>query len=122
MRRLARVAGVLLVLSAMPAAAGAQSVRGIVLDQTGLPLPGAAVQLFTGSIPVSSVPTEADGSFVIDEELPGDTVMASLDGFETVRVPRADAARIVLSIARAVETTTVVAPLSAPSSPTTTLL
>jgi len=122
MRRLARVAGALLVLCAMPAAAFAQRVRGVVLDQTGLPLPGAAVQLLNGSVPVSSVPTAADGSFVIDEKLPGDTVAASLDGFETARVPRAEAARIVLSIARAVETTTVVAPLTAPSSPTTTLL
>jgi hypothetical protein len=34
----------------------------------------------------------------------------SLDGFETARVARQDAARIVLSIAHAVETTTVVAP------------
>src|ERR1700680_1634375 len=100
MRRLARAAGALLLLSsAMPAAAWAQSVRGVVLDQTGLPLPGAAVQLLDGSIPVASVPTEPDGSFVIDAALPGDTVMASLDGFETARVPRAEAARIVLAIA-----------------------
>jgi hypothetical protein len=122
MRRLVRVVGALLLLSAVPAAAWAQRVHGVVLDQTGLPLPGAAVQLLNGSVPVSSVPTAADGSFVIDDKLPGDTVMASLDGFETARVPRAEAARIVLSIARAVETTTVVAPLIAPSSPTTTLL
>src|SRR3984893_2469527 len=122
MRRLARVAGALMVLLTMPAAAWAQSVRGVVLDQTGLPLPGAAVQLLDGSNPVASVPTEADGSFVIDERLPGETGTASVDGFETASVPRAEAARIVLSIARAVETTTVVAPLIAPSSPTTTLL
>jgi hypothetical protein len=122
MRRLARVASALLALTAMPAAAGAQSVRGVVLDQTGLPLPGAAVQLLDGSTPVVSVPTEGDGSFVINASLPGDTVVASLNGFETTRVPRAEAARIVLSIARAAETTTVVAPLIAPSSPTTTLL
>jgi hypothetical protein len=122
MRRLARVASALLALTAMPAAASAQSVRGVVLDQTGLPLPGAAVQLLNGSNPVASVPTERDGSFVIDASLPGDTVVASMDGFETARVPRAEAGRIVLSIAHAAETTTVVAPLIAPSSPTTTLL
>src|SRR6202011_4030887 len=75
-----------------------------------------------GSDPVVSGPSREEGGFFIDEQLPGDTVMASLDGFETARIPRAEAARIVLSIARAVETTTVVAPLNAPSSPTTTLL
>jgi hypothetical protein len=122
MRRLVRVAGAVLALTAMPAALWAQSIRGIVLDQTGLPLPGAAVHLLNGSIPVASLATEADGSFVIDAGLPGDTVVASLEGFETMRVPRTEAARIVLPIARALETTTVVAPVAAPSSPTTTLL
>src|SRR5258708_28321516 len=47
-----------------------------------------------------------------------------MDGFETARVQRDSGAKIVLSIGRAQETTTVIAltPTRAPSSPTTSLL
>jgi hypothetical protein len=96
----------------------AQSLHSIVVDQTGLPLPGVVVQLLDDGVPVASLTTGPDGSFDIGATLPGRTVVASLDGFETARVARQDAARIVLAIARTAETTTVVAPALPSSSPT----
>src|SRR6267378_8672741 len=122
MKRMALLGGALLALTSIPAETVAQTVRGIVLDQTGLPLPGATLQLFNGSTLIASVTTGADGSFAIENTLVGDAVTVSLDGFEPVRLPRGDAGRIVLQIAHARETTTVVAPTLAPSSPTTPLL
>lgn len=119
---MARAVALMLALATFPAATSAQSAHGLVLDQTGLALPGAIVQLLDGSLVVASVTTGGDGSFVIDDALPGDTITASLDGFEPARVPRVEADRIVLAIARATETTTVVAPSIAPSSPTAPLL
>ncbi len=88
------------------------------MDQTGLPLPGVTVQLLDGAAIVASFTTGPDGGFEIGPELQGDTVVASLDAFETARVARQDATRIVLSIAHAVETTTVVAPELPSASPT----
>lgn len=102
--------------------AAAQSVRGVVVDQTGLPLPGVEVQLVDGSTLVRALVTRADGTFDIDVSLRGTTVVASLEGFETTRVNRADAVRIVLPLARTTETTTVVAPTVAPSPLTTAAL
>ena len=78
--------------------AAAQSVRGVVVDQTGLPLPGVEVQLVDGSTLVRALVTRADGTFDIDVSLRGTTVVASLEGFETTRVNRADAVRIVLPV------------------------
>src|SRR5215831_9072774 len=88
-----------------PALADEQG-QGVVVDQTGLPLPGATVQLLRGTEVVTSITTAGDGTFAIDPALKGDTLAVSLDGFETARVER-DSARIVLSIGRATETTTV---------------
>ena len=122
MRPLLQLAVAALAFAALSASASAQGVRGVVLDQTGLPLPGATVELFDGATLVTSLTTEADGTFLIDAAIAGDAVAASLDGFETTRVPRHDAARITLNIAHAVESTTVVAPAVAPSSPTENLL
>jgi len=104
------------------ARAGEQG-QGVVVDQTGLPLPGATVQLLRGTEVVTSITTAGDGTFAIDPALKGDTLAVSLDGFETARVER-DSARIVLSIGRATETTTVIAmaPTLTPASPTTSLL
>jgi hypothetical protein len=109
--------------SSRPAAAD-QTGQGVVIDQTGLPLPGATVQLFLATDVVTTVVTEGDGTFAIDPALKGDTLVVSMDGFETARVQRDSGARIVLSIGRAQETTTVIAltPTLAPSSPTTSLL
>ena len=88
------------------------------MDQTGLPLPGAVVELLDGTAISGSWTTGTEGEFAIDAALPGSTVVASLSGFETARVARPDAGRIVLSIAHAAETTTVVAPVLPSSSPT----
>lgn len=99
-----------------------QGQRGTVVDQTGLALPGAIVQLLNGAEIVASITSGPDGTFVLDPSLPGDTVAASLDGFETTRVPRAQAGTIVLSIARTTETTTVTAPVAVASSPTAAVL
>ena len=99
--------GVLLVLGAA-SLAWAQHVQGVVVDQTGLPLPGATVQLMNGRTVVHTVVTQRDGSFTFDGALTGAAITASLDGFETTTVPRAEVVRVVLAVGRAAETTTVV--------------
>lgn len=125
--RVRPVAAALLVaalVAAGGAIAAAQTGRGVVVDQTGLPLPGATVQLLRGTDVVTTVVTEGDGTFAIDPALRGDTIVVTLDGFETTRVARDSGAKIVLSIGRATEETTVIAlaPTLTPASPTTTLL
>src|SRR3954471_11364228 len=95
---------------AVPALAQPQShPRGVVLDQTNLPLPGVRVDVFRGDQVIQSTVTAGDGTF---ELLPGpatDMVEATLEGFETIRVPRAAADRIVLAIGHATDVTEVVA-------------
>jgi carboxypeptidase family protein len=130
MRDLARRRSFLVLLIAMfgslavAAAAAQPPSRGTVVDQTGLPLPGATVQLVRGADVVTTLTTAGDGTFALDPTLEGETIVVSLDGFETARVERASAATIVLSIGRAAETTTVTAtvPTLTPASPTTALL
>jgi hypothetical protein len=125
MGRLARMVGLVFAVAATPApgtAQEAQSVRGVVVDQTGLPLPGATVNLLDGATVVATLTTGPDGTFFIDAALAGNVVLASLQGFEETRVGRGEAARIVLLIARAVETTTVIAPAGDASPPTAQLL
>lgn len=99
---------VLFVTLGMAQGAWAQHVQGVVVDQTGLVLPGATVQLMNGKIVVKTVVTQTDGAFTFDSSLPGSTITASLDGFETTTVARAEVLRIVLAIGRATEATTVV--------------
>ena len=105
MRRMTLLGGALLALTSIPAETVAQTVHGIVVGQTGLPLPGATLQLFNGSTLITSVTTGADGSFEIENTLVGDAVTVSLDGFEPALVPLGEAGRIVLQIAHATETT-----------------
>lgn len=107
--------------AATPAAAQ-QPVRGVVLDQTGLPIPGATVAVFDGVLHVASVSTGPDGTFNIDAGVPGDTLVVSLEGFETERVDRREAQRVVLQIGRVSGSTTVSARSAAPASPTEELL
>ncbi|HTK29228.1 MAG TPA: TonB-dependent receptor [Vicinamibacterales bacterium] len=96
-------------LSAVPArAAGAQQ-RGVVVDQTGLPLPGAHIDIRRDGAVVASLDTGMDGGFNLPETRPDDVLEISLDGFETAHVKPADAARVVLLLARATATTEVVA-------------
>ena len=122
MVRLSRTVGLILALAAVSVPALAQGVRGVVLDQTGLPLPGATVQVLDGASVMTTLTTAPDGTFVIDAELGGDVVVASMHGFEDARVTRADAAKITLLIARAAESTTVVATSGEPAAPSAPLL
>src|SRR5471032_584900 len=118
-------AGLAIALLALPHATfatGAQSSIGVVLDQTGLPLPGAMVELLDGPRVVTHVSTDGEGRFVFDATLPGQTIAVSLSGFEPVHVPRGQALRIVMALASAADSATVVASTFAPGSPLTPLL
>jgi hypothetical protein len=110
--------GILSVLSLVARPAAADELRGIVFDQTSSPLPGVTVQLLDGVSVVASTTTSGDGSFALQSPGPGVRVRASLKGFETLTVPVADAARIVLPLARATETTDVTATTVGADSPT----
>jgi len=114
-----RLALLVLLIAGMAHSARAQAVNGVIVDQTGLPLPGATVQLLNGRTVVKTVVTGGDGSFSFDSHLPGSSVTASLDGFQPATVARSAAARIVLVIAHAAETTTVVGSALAPAPPAT---
>ena len=99
----------LFVWLAAAAVAGAQPGRAVVLDQTNLPLPGVRVDVYRSGQVIQSTVTAGDGTF---ELLPGpaaDVVEATLEGFETTRVPRSAADKIVLAIAHTTDVTEVVA-------------
>lgn len=96
-------------LLSFPALARAQATSGVVVDQTGLPLPGVQIDVTRGTEPVTSTVSGADGTFSIQTVRPDDTVNLVLDGFEPAHVPVSRAARIVLEVAHATESTTVVA-------------
>src|SRR5712691_12240455 len=125
-RRLTRTAAVsaLLVACALiPRAAAAQPLRGVVVDQTGLPLPGATVQLRNGDVVIATVATGPDGTFAFEPPATGPTVTVSLDGFETSVVRSSEAERIVLALARVTETATVIGTSEAATAvPTTSTL
>ena len=109
------------VLSIGSGEAAGQTPRDTVVDQTGSALPGATVQLLDGTTVIATVTTDGDGSFAFDPNLAGTIVVVSLNGFESARLPRANAARVMLALARTTETTTVVAPIGGGSSPTEAL-
>ena len=117
---MARLGAVLtLCLLVLPSSVFAwQRHRVTVVDQTGLPLPGVTIQVFDGDHLVSEFLTESDGSFELQSSGDDAVVQASLTGFESVRVLGRDADRIVLALARATETTSVVAPAAVEASPT----
>ena len=92
------------------AAALAQTMSGVVVDQTGLPLPGVQIEVRHGDAVESSTVSGSDGTFAFTRPTDADdVVVASLDGFEPARVPIAKAGRITLEIAHATESTEVVA-------------
>jgi hypothetical protein len=80
---------VLLMLSMVAAAAEAQTsvaVRGVVVDQTGAPLPGVIVEFTQTSQAIRSVTTDADGSYRIEAASPGPGELTlRLVNFSTVR-------------------------------------
>ncbi|HMD35478.1 MAG TPA: carboxypeptidase-like regulatory domain-containing protein, partial [Vicinamibacterales bacterium] len=100
---------VLLALALSWTAAQAQQ-RLVVVDQTGLPLPGAHVDVRRGDQIVASLDTGQDGGFALPELQADDVIEISLDGFETAKVPASSHGdRVILALARATETTEVVA-------------
>src|SRR6266516_1569880 len=109
-RRLCRLLTACLFAIAVPIAAAAQAIRGVVVDQTDLPLPGVTIQVLDAGTIAATVVTGPDGSFSIDAAARGNVLVVALDGFEPQRLSRSEASRIVLQIARAAESTTVVAP------------
>jgi hypothetical protein len=99
-----------LLLMATAQLAGAQpTTRGVILDQTNLPLPGVRIEVSRGAQVVQSTVTGGDGSFELLPGPPTDMVEAALEGFETTRVARSAADKIVMAIARATDVTNVVA-------------
>jgi hypothetical protein len=102
--------------------AQADELRGIVVDQTSSPLVGATVELLEGDSVTTSTTTAGDGGFTLESSRPGGDVRASLKGFEPATVPWADAARIVLPLARTTESTDVTATVAGTDSPTSALV
>src|SRR5471030_1643240 len=86
----------------------AQPARAVVVDQTGLPLPGVRIEVYRGDDIVQSLTTEGDGGFTLAPGRADDIVSAVLEGFETARVPRSAVDKIVLKLAGAQEVTNVV--------------
>jgi hypothetical protein len=98
-----------LIVLGLPALAFSQTTSGVVIDQTGLPLPGVQIEVTRGTTVVSTTVSGADGTFSIPAGAADDIVNLTLDGFEPGHVPISRAARIVLEVAHATESTTVVA-------------
>src|SRR5262249_35023270 len=106
------LAGFALVATAavlIPAAAAAQTLRGLVVDQTGLPLPGVRIDVERNGEVIQSVTTDSDGSFELSAAGEHDVVVAVLPGFETTRVSPAQIGRIVMPLAHATDVTEVTA-------------
>lgn len=105
----------LLFLSLVSTPAFSQVASGMVVDQTGLPLPGVTLRVFDDGVLVVELTSAPDGTFAIPAT--GAFVVASLDGFEETRVTLADATRIVLQLAGTMESTTVTATAESSASP-----
>src|SRR5258707_14250001 len=104
------VTSVLVVISVALASATLRAqTHGVVVDQTGLPLPGTHIEVLRGERVIASLDTGQDGGFDLPATEPMDVIVVSLDGFETARVAPEAARRVVLAIAHATETTEVVA-------------
>jgi hypothetical protein len=104
-----RLLAFLLLPLAVPALVCAQGTRGVVVDQTNLPLPGVRIELLRGDRVVRVITTDPDGTFELPLFETGDVVQAVLDGFETARVAPGEARRIMLVVAHTNEVTEVVA-------------
>jgi hypothetical protein len=89
--------------------ADAQPAGGVIVDQTNLPLPGVRIEVYRGDRVIQSTVTGGDGHFELLPGAPTDVVEAALEGFETTRVARSAAERIVLAIAHTSDVTNVVA-------------
>jgi hypothetical protein len=103
------IATLLVLLTAGSASAQPRAQRAVVLDQTNLPLPGVRVDVYRGDQVIQSTTSAGDGTFELLPGFPTDMVEATLEGFETARVPRSTADRIVLAIGHTSDVTEVVA-------------
>jgi hypothetical protein len=104
-----RITTLFALLIAAASFASAQPRRAVVLDQTNLPLPGVRIDVYRDDKVIETLTTGGDGTFELAPGPPTDMVEATLQGFDTIRVPRSAADRIVLAIARASAVTEVVA-------------
>src|SRR5213593_4556276 len=96
------VAGSALLALATSASLLAAQARHVVVDQTGLPLPGAHIEVRRGSQSIATLDTGFDGGFDLPAEVrPDDVIDVSLNGFETAHVAPRDAQRVVLILAKA---------------------
>ena len=107
--RTGQLVATLLLLLLGPALVCAQDARGVVVDQTNLPLPGVRIEIFRDDRVVDVIVTDSDGTFELPAFESGDRLEASLDGFETAKVAPADARRITMVVGRTTEVTEVVA-------------
>src|SRR5947208_3219732 len=87
---------------------GQTTTSGVVVDQTGLPLPGVQIEVKRGTQTIATTVSGSDGTFSIAAANADDVVNVTLEGFEPAQVPVSRAARIVLELAHATESTTVV--------------
>lgn len=98
-----------LLLMLIPTTAFAQVRRGVVVDQTGLPLPGVRLDVHRENRVQQTTMTQGDGTFELTGTQPDDIVEAVLEGFETARVPLAQTERITLLLSHTSEVTEVTA-------------
>jgi hypothetical protein len=97
-------------LLATGGSASAEELRGAVVDQSSLAVPGATVELRSGGTVLSATTSGADGTFTLDVPAgAAGRVVVSLSGFETVTVARDAAAHVVLKIAGATDSAEVTA-------------
>jgi hypothetical protein len=129
--RLLRVAALSIATLAVPLSAAAQSVRtaanaqgikGVILDQSGLPVPGASIQLLEGTTEVATTTSGADGTYALEAGDRGTSLVVTLEGFETKTVAPAEAEKIVLEISRLTDSATVTASTINDASPTAPVL
>src|ERR1700710_941723 len=88
-------AGFLFLLLAAPAIAQTSSIKGVVLDETKLPLPGVTVKL-KGT--TEGTVTNADGQFSINASI-GQTLVFSFLGYATREVTIQDLKSITVNLA-----------------------
>lgn len=105
-------------LWASAAIAAAGQIRGVVVDQAGLTVPGATVELRARTKVLESTVSSNDGTFAFTVSDPDGVVVVSLLGFETISVPLANAGRIELALAGVTERTTVSVTDSREATPT----
>jgi hypothetical protein len=90
-------------LTMVPVLASAQPLTGVVVDQTGLPLPGVRIELERDGQVVQTLTTQGDGTFEIVGSRESDIVVATLDGFETARVAIGSIRPVVMQVAHTTE-------------------